>query len=362
MPRNRTIRLATALATAAILDTAATAQDVILSEIGTGDSGAWIELHNRSTTAADVSTWALYLATATPGRPQTYWWGFRAGTIVPAGGHLLVRWLQPVPPLPVAGEVATGTSPFDFLFGLGGEPLPLDRGALALLRAQDNAAMNSPSVFADWVAWGNGGLARETIAQQAGVWVAGHATAARTTTASLARHPATAVGSSPELAWFLDSSPTPGTDNVGAAALRTLGTPCAPIGHHLLGAPALTAASTPVLGNAAFGFRITNTTGVLLEHCLLAMTTDSVAAGLAGVLPPAPGTTCLVHLDPATWFASLHQHTQLGTTALPLPLVGLPPSIAGARFYVQALVFDDSATTWPPYQGVTNAIEVTLGN
>lgn len=363
MPRNRTLLSAAALLAVATFTTTGRAQDVILSELGNDGSGGWIELHNRGATSADVSTWSLYLTTATPGRVQTYWWGFRAGTAIPAGGFLLVRWLAPVPSPPIAGEVATGSSQFDFLFGLGAEAVPLGRGALALLRSQQNALMNSPTVFADWVSWGSGGLTRESLAQQAGVWLQDHATPALSAGRSIARHPRTLVPNNPEQAWFVDDTPTPGQDNVGAADMHVLGSPCAPIGHHLLGAPMLAAISTPVLGNAAFALRVTNTTGVLLERCVIAFATNEVAAGIDNLLPPAPGgEACRVYLDPAAWFANSWLHTSVSQTTLPLSLATLPASLAGAHFAVQALVFDDSASAWPAYQGVTNAIVITLGN
>jgi hypothetical protein len=360
MPTKTTLAAALPLLCAAILDSAA-AQDVILGEFARTGSAGWIELHNRGGAAADVSGWSIYLATATPGQPQTYWWGFRSGTVIAPGQRLVVRWLAPVPATPVPGEVATGATPYDFLFSLGAEQLPLQRGALALLRSQQNADMNSAAIIADWVSWGSGGLSRETLAQQAGVWVAGHATAPLASGSSLARFPGQVAPASPELAWFLDTTPTPGADNVGAAETRTVGVPCAPIGHHLLGAPVLTATSVPVLGNAAFGLRVANTTGVLLEQCWFVFTFADVPAGNAGLLPPVPGTSCLVYVDPATLFLDATLHSSVGATVLPLSLADLPPALAGISFAVQALV-QDGAATWPPFQGVTNALAITLGS
>src|SRR5262245_50797798 len=360
MPTNPTLAAALPLLCAALLDSAA-AQDVILGEVARTGSTGWIELHNRGSAAADVSGWSIYLATATPGQPQTYWWGFRSGTVIAAGQRLVVRWLAPVPATPVPGEVATGATLYDFLFSLGAEPLPLQRGALALLRSQQNADMNSPAIVADWVSWGSGGLAREQLAQQAGVWVAGHATAPLAAGSSLARHPGQVAASTPELAWFVDTTPTPGGDNVGAADTHAVGAPCAPIGHHLLGAPVLTATSVPVLGNAAFGLRVANTTGVLLEQCWFVFAFADAPAGIAGLLPPVPGTACFVYFDPATLFADVSLHTTVGATVLPLPLAGLPPALAGVRFCVQVLV-QDAGSAWPPFQGVTNALSITLGS
>lgn len=353
--------VATAL-TVAFAATTATAQNVLLSEVGTDSRGGWVELYNRGTTAADLTGFSLYLATATPNQPQTYWWGFRAGTAVPAGGYLIVRWLQPVPSVPVAGEVATGSSPYDFLFSLGSEQLPLARGALALLRSQRNVDMNDPAMFADWVSWGQGSLSRESIAAQAGVWTAGHAAPSVPSIGSLARHPGVAINGQPEASWFVDATPTPGADNVGPAAIASLGTPCAPIGHHLLGLPTLTTTSMAVLGNGTFGLRVSNTTGVYLEHCVLALATASTP-GVTGLLAPAPGDAgCLVRLDPSSIFATVTVHTNVVATTMPMSLANLPASLTGMQFFAQALVYDELATAWPPYQGLTNALAITIGN
>ncbi len=362
MPRFRTLWPLAIACSAALFDATLRSQDVILSEVGEDATGTWIELFNRDTIPADVSTWSLYLTTATPNQPRTYWWGFRPGTTIAPGEFLLVRWLTPPPNPPRADEVATGTSQYGFLFGLGAEPLPTDRGALALLRSQLSAQMNSPSIIADWVAWGSGGLTREGLAEQAGVWRLGMATAPRSTGASLARHPSASVAGHPELSWFVDPTPTPGSSNVGAAALATIGTACAPNGHHLLGAPVLTAASMPVLGNSAFAVNVSNTTGVLLEHSVLVFALEPAAAGLPQLLPPVAGVGCSVFLDPSTWFANTWMHTTVNQTTFPLSLTNLPATLDGIHFAMQALVFDDLATAWPAYQGVTNAVVVTLGS
>ncbi len=362
MPKNCTKALVALALTAAISDTAA-CQSVIVSEIGRDANGAWIEIHNRGALTADVSAWSLYLATATPGMPRTYWWGFRPNTVIAAGGHLLVRWLQPIPAVPTPGEVATGnTNPY-FLFGLGAETVPQTQGAIALFRTQYSGNMSSATWIADWVSWGGNGLSREDLAIQNGAWRANNSAPSMQQGCSLARHPGSTWATQPELAWFVDETPTPGSANVGSAALSVSGSACAPMGHTLLGAPTLGATSMPVLGNSAFGLTVDNTTGVYAEWCIVALSGGTMPVGRADLLPPTPGgASCLVLLEPSTAFGTLWTRTAPMRTSLPMSMQGLPAALAGQSFAMQALVFDMSPSAWPPYKGVTNALTVTIGN
>lgn len=363
MPNLRTNALLTLAFAAATLDTPAVAQDVILSEVGLAASGGYVELHNRGAVAADVSPWSIYLATATPNLPRNYWWGFRPGTVIPAGGFLVVRWLQPLPQQSIAGEEFTGATVPYFLFGLGAEALPQTQGAVALVRSQTSSAMNSSSVLVDWVGWGGNGFPREDLAIQAGLWRSGSRAPSLSMGTSLARHPAMGGGTRPELAWFVDATPTPGQDNVGAAALATLAQPCAPTGHQLLGLPDLLATSLPVLGNGAFGLAVDDTTGVFTEWVVVALTTDALPFPRNDLLPPAPGgDLCTVAIDPSTTFATFWLHTSMLRTNLPLSFASLPAGLAGQSFCAQALVFDAYASAWPPYKGITNGLRVTIGN
>jgi hypothetical protein len=52
---------------------------------------------------------------------------------------------------------------------------------------------------------------------------------------------------------------------------------------------------------------------------------------------------------------------QLMTTTMPLPLSGLPTAAVGTELHAQALVLDLLAGAYPPYQGVTNALRIVLG-
>ena len=210
MSKNLTIAASLLLTVAGFLDNCAHAQTVVLSEVSTGGTDRWIELHNRSSAPADISAWSIYLATNTPNRPQTYWWGFPAGTVLGADSFLRVHWYQAAPGTTNPGEIWTGNTVYQFLFGLGAEPLPTTAGAIALVRTQANTYMNNPVVFADFVQYGVAGLNRESLAVQNGVWTAGAALPAPSASQSLARNPALIGFAAPQAQWLLDDTPTPG--------------------------------------------------------------------------------------------------------------------------------------------------------
>lgn len=362
MPHHRTL-FATALLPAVHLlgsQNPATAQ-VVLSEVQA--EAGWIELHNRGEAAADLTGFALYLATDTPNRHRNYWWGFPPGTALAPGGFLRVHWLAPLPANPAPGELHTGETTYHFLFGPGAEPLPAARGALALLDSQQQALMNSPAVFRDWVGWGASGLRREDLAVQQGLWLPGHAAPSIPAGSSLARGPVAHLPAAPEQAWFVDTTPTPLAHNTGSAALATHGSPCALPGHHLLGAPTLEPRSLPVAGNGDFALHVTHTTGLLLETCALVFALDESPPGAPGLLPTVPGgPDCRQWIDPVAVFGSRWLPTTANGTTIPFGLRHVPAALAGVRFHVQAMVFDFWPNAWPPYQGVTNALAVTLGS
>ena len=362
MPKISTLAATLALVTAVDRDNCVRAQNVILSEIVATGADRWIELDNRDGAAADLSGWSLYLATATPGRPGTYWWPFPAGTLLLPGAFLRVHWFQAAPAAPPPDELWTGDTAYDFLFGLGSEALPPTAGALALLRSQQNAQMNSPGVFVDFVEYGAASLPREALAVQALLWLAGRCTPAPGPGQSLARDPGLIGLCAPDQQWLLDNTPTPLGENVGAAAATAVGTPCAVPGHHLLGAPELRASSTPVLGNAAFALQVTNTTGVLLEHCIVAYSAGPAPPGQPPLLPPVVGGGCSVLIDIAAPLATTWLHAQTTRTNVPLPVPPGPAGLAGMTLYAQAIVFELWASAWPPYEGATNALRITLGN
>ena len=345
------------------LSTAAPAQDVLLNEVRADGSERWIELHNRTTAPIDVGSWSLYYATMTPGQPQTYWWGFPAGSQIAAGGFLRVHWFQNAPAGGNSGEeLWTGTSPYGFLFGLGGEPLHGDRGALGLLRSQSNALMNDPTIVVDWVDWGANGFQREWLAVQAGYWQPGRQTPAIPPGSSIARDLGT-IGNVTwfDEQWFVDNTPTPLQPNLDGAVVQSYGTPCALPGNHLLGAPVLRATAQPLLGSPLFGLALDHTTGIYGEYVLIGFSNAAAPAGLPSILPPYAGIACLERIDtlqmPALWLLP----TQIVATEIPLSLAGLPPSAFGVELHAQALVLDLLPMTYPPYQGLSNALRIVVG-
>lgn len=340
----------------------ARAQDVVLSEVRADAGERWIELHNRSGSAVDLSSWSLYYASKTPNLPRTYWWPFPTNTVLAPDAFLRVHWFQTGVNVPGAVELWTGTSPYGFLFGLGGEPLLAARGALALFRSQSNGEMNNPAMVADWVSWGEHDFQRESLAISAGLWATGRHVVAIPTGSSIARDEST-VGTLayPDLEWFVDASPTPGTTNATGAILQSLGQPCALPGHHLLGAPALGASSQPLLGNGAFALSIANTTGIPGEFALLAWSAGAVPPGTPSILPPFSGVACQHEIDLALLVTTWLLPTQLLGTTFPLSLANLPTSLLGTELYAQGLVLDLMPNAWPPFQGTTNGLRLVIG-
>ncbi len=363
----QTLRRTTAafLATLALAGaTRLCAQDVILSEIYANGADRWIELHNLGQASVDLSTWSLYSSSQTQSQslPQNYWWPFPAGTSLGADAFLRVHWNVAAPGPATPGELYTGTSPYGFLFGLGGGPLSAARGALALLGSQENAQMNSAAVVRDWVSWGEHGFPRESLAVQVGLWTPNLHCPAIPAGQSLARNAAT-VGlmSSRDLEWFVDPTPTPLQSNVTGAAVTSYGQTCLMPGHHLLGTPLLRARSLPLIGNLQFGYSIDNTTGVYGESLLFAFSTGAAPVSLPSLLPIMPGTVCREAIDTRFVVATMFLRTHVMRTDIPLSLGSLSPAMAGLELHAQAMVFDWLPNAWPPFQGLTNALAVVLG-
>lgn len=349
-----------AIATAAALPRA---QDVLLSEVRADGEQRWVELHNRGATPVDLSTWSLHHASQTTGTSHDHWWAFPAGTVMAPDSYLRVHWFQAAPPgATVPGELWTGATPFHFLFGLGGEALEGARGAFGLLSSQVNELMNSPSIFEDWVSWGEHGFAREPLAIQAGLWAAGRCAPAIPAGSSLARDPAaTSTVPFPDLAWFVDNTPTPLQPNITGAIVQAYGTACVLPGNHLLGAPVLRATGQPLLGNAGFGLAIDHTTGIFGEFTLFAFAAAAAPPGQPSLLPPFGGVSCAQAIDALQWLGAWLAPAQIVTTPMPLSLAGLPPSALGAELHVQAIVLDLLPYAMPPYQGISNALRVVVG-
>ncbi|MFO1077266.1 MAG: lamin tail domain-containing protein [Planctomycetota bacterium] len=337
-------------------------QGVVLSEIRADAAERWIELHNRGSAPANLDGWSLFCATRTTGMPQNYWWPFPTGTVIAPDGFVRVFWHQD-PSGPVApGEYYTGTSPYGYLFGLGGEALHGDAGAVALVATQSNALMNTPASYVDWVSYGAHGFQRESFAVQNGVWTAGAEAPAIPTGQSLARDEAQ-IGAAATTAqqWFVDPTPTPMAPNIAGVLVASYGTACAVPGHHLVGTPLLHVTSLPLLGNAQFGFVVDATTGFYGEVMLLAFSAGPKPAAQPTWLPSFAGSTCREAIDPAAVIGCRIVPTHVAATSVPMSLANLPVAMAGVELHAQALVFDWLPNTYPPFQGISNALLVVLG-
>ena len=247
--KSLTLRLTGAAFAAALLVPAARAQ-VVLSEVDFTTNAQWIELHNAGTQDVDLTGWSLYhAASSTPG---THWYPMPAQTILKSGAYLRVHWLAALQPN-TATDIYTGQSIYHFLFGLSAVPLDATRGALALYNTQNNALMNTPASIQDWVSWGTTGFAREGLAVQAQRWTQGSFAPAATGNPlpSLAYDYTTVGQPSSAREWFLDSTPTPGGDNVGNASVKIVGQACEQTSNPSFKA-ALEANGVPANGNRNF--------------------------------------------------------------------------------------------------------------
>ncbi len=349
-------------ATAALSMPCLTAQDVLLSEVRADAGGRWIELYNRSATTVDLSSWSLHYASRTPGMPQNYWWAFPLGTTIASGGFLRVHWFQTAAGGALPGDLFTGNGMWDFLFGLGAEPLNADRGALGLLRSQLDTMMNTPSIVEDWISWGDHGFQREYLAIANSRWSSGQQTASIAAGSSLARDvDLLGLGLPHDQEWFADASPTPLAPNLSGAAVTSYGASCAVPGNHLLGQPALRATSLPLRGNVQFGLALDHTTGVYGEHVLVAWSLAAAPGGQPSVLPPVSGG-CAESIDTSQLLAVWLLPTQVMTTNLPLSLATMPASLVGSELHAQALVLDLLPYANPPYQGLSNALRIVFGD
>ena len=336
------------------------AQEVLLSEVRADADGRWVELHNRSGVTIDLSSWSLHYATHTTGMPKNYWWAFPLGTTLAPDGYLRVHWFQAQPANAQPGDLWTGNTVWDFLFGLGGEQLRADAGAFGLFRTQLDSMMATPAMVEDWVGWGGSGYQREWMAIANGRWSAGQAVASVTTGSSIARNVAAlAAGTPPELQWFADASPTPLAPNLDGASVTAYGAGCAPNGHHLLGVPVLRAAGLPLRGNAQFALQLDRTTGIFGEYVFVVWGRGAAPAGQPAFLPSVPGG-CAESIDPWRTFDGWLLPAQVMTTTVALPLQNMPVELVGSELHAQALVFDFVVGT-PAYQGLSNALQIVFG-
>jgi hypothetical protein len=272
-----------------------------------------------------------------------------------------VHWCQAAPASPAPGDLFTGNTVYDFLFGLGGETLRADRGALGLFRSQLDTMMNTAAIVEDWVSWGDHGFTREYLAVANGRWTTGRQTPSIASGTSLARNVAViGIGQPHDTQWFVDSTPTPLAPNLSGAEVSSYGQGCAVAGNHLLGVPELRATSLPLIGNAQFGLALDRTTGIYGEHTVVAWSAAAAPTSQPSLLPYVAGG-CAEVIDTSHLVSMWLLPTQVMTTSMPLSLAGLPAELAGIELHVQAVVFDLLPYAYPPYQGMSNALRIVLG-
>ncbi|GEM_PF-3390993 len=226
---------------------------VVISEIEftpRGTEGQWIEIYNAGTKSVPLETWSIYQATLTANKPQNYWWGFPKGTTIAPKAFLRIHWLEKIQPS-TKTDIYTGNTVFHFLFGLFAERLDPNRGALALYSTKVNTNMNTPSFIQDWVSWGTSGFKRESLAVTNNRWVAkSFAPIPSGKPVPSLAYDMTSLGKAHSgREWFLDSTPTPGRDNVGGAFAKPYGSDCK---GGLAKLARLEASGIPAPGNKGF--------------------------------------------------------------------------------------------------------------
>jgi len=357
-----TRRLAALLFAASVYTAPALAQDVYLSEVRADATEQWIEIHNRGAAPQNLSDWTLHCATTTQWMPNNYWWPFPAGTILAPGAYLRVYWYQESPVAPAPGTLYTGTSPWGFLFGLGSETLSGDEGAAALFNSQSNGQMSSWTSVVDWVSWGTSGFQRESLAVTAGLWTENRHAPEIPNGNSLARDPdAIGVTSFADESWFLDATPTPGMPNITGAVVQSYGSACTLPGNHLLGLPDLRATALPLYGANDFGFAVDHTTGIFGEYVLVGFSAAAAPANQPSILPNYAGVGCNEAISTTGLVMTWLVPATILSTEIPMSLAGYPPQLIGLEMHVQALVLELLPSANPPYQGISNALRIVVG-
>jgi hypothetical protein len=313
---------------------------LIISEVkllpANPSASRWVEVHNLGSDAVDLSTWAIYHASKTPGRPGTSWWAFPEGATLGPGGYLRVHWYAEFQPH-TQTDYYTGNHILDFLFSLGGEELNPDSGALALLSDRSGLGTTLVSSYEDWVSWGEDGFKREELAVSNGRWQPGQFVPPLSSPGSIALNLDQRLedGFVPSAsAFFHDASPTPLRSNhQDLQVSEPMGWSCA-IGSP--NPPKLELLSVPTAGNRDFGFRVRGSSGTASNQMVLIMVSSLPGDGL-----PIPGLIeCPVWVDyqiPPKIFAMPSQGDGASYTDLPLPLTWVA---GGFNVTAQAFLFN----------------------
>lgn len=352
---------------------------VVLSEVMINPKGGnnlgeqWIEVTNVSSSTVNMSAWCLYVATRKSigtTMPGNYWWPFPKtgpGSLLPAGGTILINWLKTGSnrtvtnnPRGVYDEVFTGITVFDFLFGLhhydttktppeSDMVLPATGGALGLVRTQNAAEVIQPGFWADFLEYGSAGWLREDLPVQAGIWTSGE----------FVRLPQGAsewpIGDSlvyayvgnGALNYWRSRTPTPGTPNAPGATVSSYGLacPCKAGGKDLqcsLPVPAM-------LGNPDFKI-------VMNEGLPGSYGVPFLSIGKANI----PFLGCTFNLNLAVFLALVPPVLvdASGQAVTPLAIPNSPP-LLGARLFTQ--YYDVSAEALNGVFCASNALEFTIG-
>ena len=304
---------------------------VVLSEVDFKAGQQSVEIMNRGPGEVDLSAWTVYAETRTPGKPQTYFFGFPKDTKLKSNEFILLHWFQDIKTTQKCKvgngwEIWTGKSVFHFLFGLGGEALDSRVGALGLFNSQTSSDMNKAAFIQDWVSWGSTGFKRESLAIANNKWVKDSFAPGQTLVGP--KDPSLAymytnlnAPSNGFNDWFLDQVPTPCADNTNGALLKTIGKGCKG-----------TRATTPVLGANGIPKRGVNggkdyerfsmlTTGVGQGDFVFWLIGSKEASIDIGFLIPG----CRIFLTPIILVA-------------PVPVVGNSAVLSFAQFPTQLLV------------------------
>lgn len=251
--RNRALSLAAGLALLA----GGAGSQVVISEVmihpksGSDVGYEWIEVTNVSSSTVSLSNWCLFVATRKAmgtNKPGNYWWPFPKtgpGSQIPAGGRVVIQWLQDgtnrhvQDPKGDYDQVFTGTTVFDFLFGLfhydrsknppeSDMALPNDGGSLGLVRTQDARKVRLPGFWADYLEYGSAGFLREEIPVKAGIWKAGTFVPLppKATEWPLGQSLAYGYTGNSPLNYWRDRTPTKGQPNSVGATRGTFGRGC----------------------------------------------------------------------------------------------------------------------------------------
>src|SRR5262249_6048479 len=96
------------------------------------------------------------------------------------------------------------------------------------------------------------------------------------------------------------------------------------------------------------------------EFVLLVFSTGQAPPNQPPLLPPTAGPRCPEYTDYGGFIGALLVGATPGATVSSQNFSNLPISFRGMRAVLQAVVLD-SFTAVPPYQGVSNGLDFTIG-